>query len=357
MRKQITAYLASIVFVGVAPFALALGGILNLTVAAALALSLPIFIAQTGAIWYFLSGLKTFQPGLKRAYYFFVAGLAMFSVGQLSLPAVVVLNYLNIQTNGLGPLFILYCFGTFVMYIGVRKFAKLLQTKPFPLPPLALIVAITAIGTGLSWFLPHTGADKVGPTFFFGLLFFSGASSMVAALVGWRIRQVIGAAYKPAILWLVAGLGMIAFYYFQAAFVQGIGASVEFLKWFDTYNIFLWPSIAGSVFLLRAGQLFKLVGLRYGTLPEPANELDIVTYVANLPSDPRAIDPIIDTVRRLTASRQTSNALDAVEKAKLLEIYLKIEEYLVTQETLRKFTRQDLRARLPREFQQKLAAL
>lgn len=256
----------------------------------------------------------------------------------------------------MGPLFLLYCIGTFIMYIGIQKFAKLLQVRALPLSPLIFIVAVTALGTVVSWFFPYTGAGREESTFFFGLLSFSGACSAVAAFVGWRIRQAIGASYKRPMTWLTAGLSMIAFYYFQVAFVQSIGMSVGFLKWYDAYHLVLWPSIFGSISLLRAGQLFKWTGLQYGTLSKDANTIDIVLYVAGLSSDQRGIDQALDTVRQLTASMQSTSELRPEDEPQLIRTYLKIEDYLVTQEPLRRFIRQDIRARLPYEFQQKLVA-
>ena len=78
----------------------------------------------------------------------------------------------------------------------------------------------------------------------------------------------------------------------------------------------------------------------------PKTILDAVIYVAGLVSDSDAIDPILDGVRGITAKLQPGEAPSKEDAQSLINIYLQIEQYLVTKEAIRTFAKEDLRIRL-----------
>ncbi len=88
-------------------------------------------------------------------------------------------------------------------------------------------------------------------------------------------------------------------------------------------------------------------------LPAKPSVLDIVVYTAGLASNPQQIDPYLDQIRLITA-KTSSDSFTAEQQATMRKVYLELEDYLVSKEPLRKFTRQDLRARFPRQFTQVL---
>jgi hypothetical protein len=74
--------------------------------------------------------------------------------------------------------------------------------------------------------------------------------------------------------------------------------------------------------------------------------LDMVIYAAGLVSDPRQIDPLLDKVRGLTSSLKPGQELARDQEALLVGVYLELEDYLVTKEPVRSFSREVLRRHL-----------
>jgi flagellar biosynthesis component FlhA len=84
--------------------------------------------------------------------------------------------------------------------------------------------------------------------------------------------------------------------------------------------------------------------------------LDLVTSTAALASNPAQIDPILDSVRSITSQVVPGQVLSDGDEAKIIEVYLRLEQYLITQEPIRNFTKEELRARLAPELLQRLTA-
>lgn len=85
-----------------------------------------------------------------------------------------------------------------------------------------------------------------------------------------------------------------------------------------------------------------------------SNSLDLVTRTAGLASRPDEIDPLLDKVRSITARLGPDQTPSAKDTQALFAVYLQLEDYLGTRETIRSFTKQQLRARLSKELQQQL---
>ena len=75
-----------------------------------------------------------------------------------------------------------------------------------------------------------------------------------------------------------------------------------------------------------------------------------MTYAAQLISNPSAVDPILDKVRKITAAQQRRTDLSVADKTALVEVYMQLEDYLVTKEPLVHITKEDLRVHLPEDF-------
>lgn len=116
---------------------------------------------------------------------------------------------------------------------------------------------------------------------------------------------------------------------------------------------------AGSLRICENGGLL-VVGL-FGTLFKPAektttraaNILDAIFYLAGLASNPADIDPLLDTVRRITAT-ELDGQVSTTDTNTLINVYLQIEAYLGTREPIRTFTSEELRSRLSPEVQQQI---
>lgn len=80
---------------------------------------------------------------------------------------------------------------------------------------------------------------------------------------------------------------------------------------------------------------------------QPTRSLvDIVIYLASLVSDPRVIDPHLDTVRLVTANLPPSGEPTPQQTQALLDVKRKIEEHLLTQDQVRVFTPESLQLQL-----------
>lgn len=84
--------------------------------------------------------------------------------------------------------------------------------------------------------------------------------------------------------------------------------------------------------------------------------LDLVTYAANLTSNPSSIDLLLDTVRRITAGLAPGQSPSAENDQVLLGVYLKIEVYLTEEEPIRTFSKNELRHRLSANLRAQLEA-
>ncbi len=83
--------------------------------------------------------------------------------------------------------------------------------------------------------------------------------------------------------------------------------------------------------------------------------LDAVTYAAGLVSNQADINTMLDTVRDITARLGPSGTVSPQDNMQLISVYLKLEHYLITQEAIRTFTKEDLRKRIAEPLRGELA--
>lgn len=89
-------------------------------------------------------------------------------------------------------------------------------------------------------------------------------------------------------------------------------------------------------------------------LADAHTPLDAVTALASLVSKPADIDASLDEVRRLTANLDPGQQFSRQATEKLLDVYLAIEQYLITSDPIRTFQQTELRSRLTPEVRQQL---
>jgi len=125
--------------------------------------------------------------------------------------------------------------------------------------------------------------------------------------------------------------------------------------WYFMYGIYHWPQVLWAVTSLIAGQAFFRTVYHPQAIQENANFLDSIMHIAALASNSRAIDPILDQLRMITANRTPEN-FTAQDRRALLAIYRQLEGYLVTSDPIRTYSRQELRSHLTYDFQSALNA-
>lgn len=82
--------------------------------------------------------------------------------------------------------------------------------------------------------------------------------------------------------------------------------------------------------------------------------LDLATTAASLASNPADIEPLINQIDLI--SSRSDAMLSAKDEALLFDIYLKIERYLLTSDPIRKFNKEELRAKASRGLHARLEA-
>lgn len=319
-----------------------------------LAICFFIFFAQIASIIFFLTSLNAFKKQLRSAYILFAIGILLFGLYVLQLPLV---SFLAID-----PLFLSWsiAIATFIgastMYVAARKFATLLTVRDMVTSTwLVCVLAVVAIGAIIV--MPHVdfGMSELVIDSIFGLFMAAGTINAVSAVIVLRIRAKLGKAYKVSLAGLATALAFAAL----GSIVETITKLLPFFEKevFNNYYVYgfsLWPFLLAALFFMQASISFRRISRTLKELPVDASTLEVITYVAQLSSNPVVLDTLLDKVRQITALKKPGAKLSQSEENTLRDIYLEIEKYLVTKEPLRKISREELRSRLPEQFSQSL---
>jgi hypothetical protein len=144
--------------------------------------------------------------------------------------------------------------------------------------------------------------------------------------------------------WLIVSFGATILAGFHQLWLQHF-TSENF--WYRVYGFAVVVLLVASMAFLRTGLEFRqlTLGLRANV-----SFVDVIVYTAQLASRPGDIDTILDRLRIFTANRQPGAELTPADRQNLIQIYLNLENYLVTREPLRNFTVHSLRLGLPDSF-------
>lgn len=319
-------------------------------------------VLYLGASLLFLLSLRGFTKTLRRSYGFICFGFTLFGLAFLQLPLQVYGGSVQklFQSGQLAAGFFFVALLTLI--IGMRQFAALFGVRGLAtkwwfiiVPPLVL--------AGLYAMLPHF--PTATPEFRFD------AANAFDVINGWvdammivqlvQIKKIAGVQYTRALAW------MIISFVLQLAAVSGYLIAVLPLgdkAWFLVGAVPLIPLIMAGLSLVTSAHNFskitaeasdpslKLITARnfFGRpLRQPVSgtsgpsSVDIVIFAANFASQPRDIDQLLDTVRVMTSRMREGTQLTPEDEGKLRETYLAIENYLLTREQARTFTKQSLR--------------
>ncbi|HSX03093.1 MAG TPA: hypothetical protein VLI05_07360 [Candidatus Saccharimonadia bacterium] len=310
-----------------------------------LAFSVVMCWLQLWASWYFLSSLREFKSGLRTAYTLIVIGMfliivpvVLFSIALVSGSAP---DWLGIISAAV------YFSSTLVVYLGVRRFAKLLS--------IHYIWNSIWFGLGLALLVAGVMALVPGaPIGIAQLVAWSVTFSLAATVVAVRIRHLIGITYNAAMTSLVTALALTAVAGLHETIIDVIWP--DGLGWYSGYGITLWPYLLMTAFFLRAALQFHNSNRPLSNVETNGTFLDAVIYAAGLVSTPAAVDSALNQMRLITADMNSQSTLTAAQRLTLVEVYRELENYLLTKEPLRKITREDLRSHLTYDFQQALKA-
>jgi len=244
-----------------------------------------------------------------------------------------------------------YLIGAPLMYFGVRMFYRRLGLRGWA-SSLWIVVGVVAILSVAHAFLPHFDVwpdfsehmyDVFETVTILPLVVYAASAYMVL-----RVRQHTGQDYNMAFTWMIIGL---AFYVFNTAGIVVLETG-GYENWYFNNRVYTYPAIAGDLSLVFAGYCFASIGRRTArsTAGGAVSSIDIVTYVAQMASDETQIDPYLDVLRAMTSHMEPGHVLTDAEQVRLRGVYLNIENYLVSRDALRNFTKEQLRENVAAHF-------
>ncbi|HET8670527.1 MAG TPA: hypothetical protein VFM05_07860 [Candidatus Saccharimonadales bacterium] len=325
------------------------------------AVNFVIAVLHIGAAIVFIQGFGGFTTQLKRSYGVLCLGFTLFGLAFGILAASILSGNLDVYLKGVNVAGLLFGASLITLFAGMRSFAHLFSIKNittswwFCLVPPAFAVAIYALLSQLSG-SPLT-ENATGPQISFQI--FNGWIVGLIFLQIWQVKKIAGVQYTRALAWLLITfgfyLGTSVFDTIFAVFVPPRG-NIELLG-----VIPLLPVIPTGLLLLISAYTFNLITTVTDTAlttftartffgkplraksSEQISSADIVIYAANLVSNPIKIDPLLDQMRIVTANKAPGQDLAPSENETLKHVYLQIEQYLITQEPVRAFTKPILR--------------
>jgi hypothetical protein len=360
--KKVTMWAIAILLIGIAASFVAPTPRGNdwLTFHAYFAVALGAAIAFVAASIMFIMGLGGFTDKLKKAYRLICISLVALSLAFVQLPITLYLVDFSSFWQGGNALLsgVFFLVALSLIYTGSRALARL-----FGVTSLATKVWFVVTGTVgfavVAVLAPHvpTSTPEATLNASLGSTALSSFIIGVSALLMFQIKRTASVMYTNMLAWMSLSYAFLSFGgVIDIIAVKALGDQ----QWYLIGAFPLIPLFLGGLLMLRAAYSFNTVSAAasdtsgwvarnfFGKPLHPqkkttVSSVDIVVYAASLVSSPRAIDPILDNLRRATSSLTPGAPISANDQDVLLATYTKIEDYLLNQEPVRKFTKESLR--------------
>lgn len=310
-------------------------------------------------------GFGAFTNKLRRPYIIISIGLTVWGLSYLLLPLLVITNQIN--NNTILAAAALGSTGTAIFtFIGIRMLAKLFNIKTLATKWWFVLLGIIGLSSLIA-FAPHAPynssefeSDMANVMIMLPNIFFLFGGYLVLL-----IKRQASVSFTNALAWLYLSM------FFTAVLAFG-GSTIASLVLGSAGNhiinaIAIFPScIAGALFLRSAYSFNQIVestdvqGVSvarnfFGKPLQPrrattADSIDIVVYAASLASNPKEVDTVLDDMRVITSRMQQGEHPSAQDDQTLMHTYLQIEDYLLTKEPLRVFTKEGLRQDIAQKF-------
>ncbi len=295
----------------------------------------------------FAYGARGFKPQMRRSYQILVVSMVFFGVINFQYP---VLRYLSVipgPWNDYGLSLMVVVPGIILHYAAARHFARVLGVSGQWMS-VRLMMVVGGLAAFIGLFIPHVHEFS---DWWFALHQVVAVAAAVmhvfAAGILLVVLREIGASYKPAIRWWMAGSWVAGIAYLHVMIAALSGQHNQYTLQGATVA----PFILDAVIYLVAGYQFASIRFKglLAPVPSGANGLSIIDAVvgaASLISNPSKVNDELNILRQITAGLAPGAELSAVDRKRLVWLYLALENYLVKHERLRTFTREGLRARL-----------
>jgi hypothetical protein len=300
--------------------------------------------------------LQGFRERLKRMYLLLSASFILLVLGLVQ-GVVMALFGLNESTFALlGGDDVLLMIYAALAYFSLRILASQVGIQSMLLKPWITFGFAAAAGI-VAVVLPSPRADY--PQYVIDIVAFNTAAGAVllsaVAILAFKVLRQISPLYKSAVRWvfmcfvsggIVTGGSAIAQVYLEQ--------SHWFWSYGVMYTVYNFTAVAGLVLALKFSKIAyaeeEIMKHAHGDKAgEPTDSVDVVVAVAQLASNPHSIEHILNKLRKLTASlgtKEQKRTLSSDQQAQTASIYIELENFLINQEPVRKFTGQQLRQML-----------
>lgn len=312
----------------------------------------------TSAAILFTINLDVYKAKLRHAYIAIAVGTLINGAGSLQVSIIAGLSAWHSPYVLAGGMVAPFLLGSLVHYLAIRYFARLVGTKHFLARswialPLALAIAF------LTSLLPHvsTTFSEIGYDIGVGVIAWSAWLALVNGILILSVRHNAGDLYKRAMAWLAGALFASALVLVSQGAYTLITTDLDHILVIVTNTL----TVISGLMWLRASYAFAITKYYQDDMPllrllfgqsqlqgadRPKTVVDMVTHAAGLVSNSSAIDPLLDDVRAITVKLHPGENPSDKDSQILIEVYLKIEHYLITKEPIRTFTLKELRFQL-----------
>lgn len=325
------------------------------------------FLHIGGAIL-FITNLDVYTSRLRRAYIIMASGTIVVGAGTLQILLLILFDVWQTPYGRSGITMVPFLLSGVLLYLGIRSFAKIIGAKhtlarAWIVFPASLSLAILA---ALLPYMPGP-IPEVTSRLLMGVDVWSGSLIFFTALLVQAIKRSAGSHYGHAMTWL----GRALFVSSSVLVYQGLYGYI------NTGEVWYFDLISNILIILsgctwiRAGYAFALTKYYSQDIPlrrflvtasvqKPVDQsetiIDMVTSTASLASNSADIDPLLDSVRTITSQLKPGQDPSARDSQSLISTYLKLEQYLLSREPIRVYTKQELRARLNPSLQKMIIA-
>lgn len=323
-------------------------------------ISAMISTLQVGATMALMLSLRNFSAELKKAYTFMAAGFILLGVSLLQFPLISAFGLTETILLKGGIVVLPFFLTALLIYLGFRKFAKIMDIKTHWNSVILSLMAAFIVG-GIVYFLPHAEIASTEIEFrsAMSLSAVDATLWLIAVWLAYRVKRRASPLYAPAfglILYTMVVMVISVLSYLVISLTIAEESVV-----LDAGGPFLVYYISGILLFKAAFEFYKIgstdeltlvniAGEKPVTSDQPQDVIDVVTYFAQFASNPRTIDPILDRLRFITSSLKAGQSLSEDQQSTLAAIYVDLEKYLIEQEPVRKFTKEEIREILHERF-------
>lgn len=169
-----------------------------------LAASLALATLYVGAVALYLISLRVYKAEARRAFIVICFGMMLIAVGAVQLALLTSLSLLDTAFAKTGAVAVPFLLSGLVIYIGVRRFAKLVGVDS-NLTKISRVLPVILVFSFMAALLPHIDghyASEIEIDASNGLLVWTALLDLTAALLILKVKNSSGSHYANAMAWL-----------------------------------------------------------------------------------------------------------------------------------------------------------